>query len=341
LTYSGETNVQALAAVEPETPKLSIDYGRASLVSVADRGTRIRLDLAGRSGTAILGDAQSALAIEVLPCLPLGSDPLATPLHVVVRLYATSGQVSWDEGTGVVSPFGAGQALILVDDSPARLIDSGPLPEWIEGRDISDVDRTASDELEKHLGTDRPLSLSLREAVEHRRVEVRALACRALCCLDFFEPTLEALDDKRYRAYWHAHYDALRFAAARNRDSASKLRGAFDALWGDIAERLFRMMWAYSPEQLESGGAAELVELLEGEAMIARVLAIENLRRITGMTQLFYPETPPDRQKRKIVKWRQALAEGQIRYKTPPSPIPGIPAEKEAVVPKPGDSESP
>ena len=60
--------------------------------------------------------------------------------------------------------------------------------------------------------------------------------------------------------------------------------------------------------------------------MDIRVLAYENLRRITGgKTELYRPEREPDRQKRPILEWQRNLDEGTIVYKTLPSPVPKSP----------------
>ena len=81
-----------------------------------------------------------------------------------------------------------------------------------------------------------------------------------------------------------------------------------------------------APEQLEAGSAAELVDLLEHESMTARVLAYENLRRITDRTYQFRPEEDPGQETGKVLRWRKSQEEGQILYKTPPLPIPELAA---------------
>ena len=50
---------------------------------------------------------------------------------------------------------------------------------------------------------------------------------------------------------------------------------------------LFRLLTGYSNQQLENGGDTELLENLYSSSMAVRVLALENLHRITGTTLYF------------------------------------------------------
>jgi hypothetical protein len=334
-TFSGQTKGKVAESAEPETPHLSIEYGRATVVSsMADRGVQIRFDFAGRNGLVILSDAESEVALEVIPYLPLGSDPREAVGHRIVRLYGVTGEIAWSEGAGPLK-IGPGQVLQLIDDKPGEVVATGAIPAWVDGKDLSDIDRLGSLGLRQALVPGRPLSLSLAEKAEFRQAEVRALACRCLVCLDLFEPILRALNDESQHAYWRGHFDALRVAIARNQESASLLLKSLEGLQPDDASRLFRLLWGYSPAQLEEGGAKELVELLEHKAMIGRVLAIENLRRITDMTFIFRPEQPLAQQKSRLMKWRKSLESGEIRYKSPAPDFPSLPAGPASGGPKP------
>ncbi|MFV1967256.1 MAG: hypothetical protein ACC628_17650 [Pirellulaceae bacterium] len=325
VTFSGPASVELAAGAEPDTPKLVFDYGRAAVVSVDDRGARVRLDLAGHSGIAVLPDADSALAVEVIPYLAPGADPLANPALMGVGLFATSGQVTWSEGPGEPLSVAAGQVLVLEGDDAPQLLDAGPLPDWIDGRDLSQLEWSASAELKTHLTTDRPISLSLLERTDFRRIEVAVLACRCLSYLDDFEPIVAALNDERHYSYWDGHFDVLRSALARSRESASNVLMALEKTYTEDSDDFFRMLWGYSAEQLESGEAENLVGFLEHNSMIARVLALENLRRITGKTLQFRPEETPGQERSKVARWRRDLEDGFVRYKNRPT-APGLSA---------------
>jgi hypothetical protein len=317
LTISGATRVSVDEPVDADTPALSIPFGRIILVSVADEGARLALNLAGHRGIAVLTDAASELAVEVVPEMITGSDPRTSAGRIRVRLYVPSGDATWEVG-GIAQPIRAGQVWVATADSEGTIRDAETMPPWIDGGNLSLMDRRASSELEPYLDPGRPLSLSLAEKTEFRLAEVRALASRCLCSLDQFEPILEMLNDESQRSYWHAHFDALRGALGRSPESAVAMMSALESLYGPESATLFRLLCGFSPPQLEAGAGGQLIDLLEHERMIARVLAFENLRRITGKSLLFRPEQEPGQERSKVVKWRQALERGELRYPAPP-----------------------
>lgn len=314
VTFSGETSVQLHEASDASTATLQMSYGRSVIISTDSAPARIRLELPDRSGIVLLKGAESALAVEVAPFVAEGEDPTTAPRHVRVRLMPSTGQAVWQEATGEQS-IQAGQVLSWVDREPALVASSGPVPAWVDGTDVADIEMSASQELKRFLALDRPINLSLLERAEFRREEVRALACRCLCGLDAFEPSLKALNDPAQRSYWQAHFEVLCASVQRQGESASRLLADLQKTHGDAATAIFRLFWGYSQDQLDGGGAQQLVQQLEDSLLMVRVLAIANLRRITDKTFLYRPEQPPAQEKSKILKWRKALESGEIRYR--------------------------
>ncbi|MBC8355415.1 MAG: hypothetical protein H8E66_25845 [Planctomycetes bacterium] len=322
VTLVGESYVEFGQKKEPTAPMLKIETGRATIVPLGDPEAVVHLSAAGRIGSVSFGDADSKLAVHVMQYLPPGQQPQLEPSVPMIQLFAVSGQVSWkEEGSGefVVS---AGQVLTIAGDGSPTLYEAGELPKWIVGKDLADIDRLASAELRRDLATDRPLGLSLLELTEFRQVEVRSLACRSLCSLDMFDRAIEALDGAKLRSYWYAQFDALRGALARSPESAIKLQRSLEKIAGDDAELMYELLCGFDPDQLGAGGAKELVDALESERVATRVLAYENLRRITDKTQLFRPEQPPAQQKGEVMKWRRNLSAGAILYQDPPAALP-------------------
>ena len=72
LTFSGETSSEVLVGSQPGMTQLKLDHGRLTIVSVADAGAQIELQLPERTGTVVLSDADSMLAVEILPVWPNG-----------------------------------------------------------------------------------------------------------------------------------------------------------------------------------------------------------------------------------------------------------------------------
>jgi hypothetical protein len=171
------------------------------------------------------------------------------------------------------------------------------------------------------IAPDRPITLSLHEALKDRRVDVRALASRCLAVLDDFEPALTQLSDPNQHSYWSAQFEALRQALARSPETAAKVRETVSLLRPAQAKEINRLLWSFSEEQVEKGAAADLVRLLEHEQMDVRVLAHLNLVSITGAWGFFRPERAPAQMKAAIQNWRDRLTKGAIVYRLPPSPL--------------------
>lgn len=178
--------------------------------------------------------------------------------------------------------------------------------------------------LEPLVDTRRAVTISLMERVEHRQHEVRSLAARCLAALDLFDPVLEQINDRRQKArlYWSPAVDSLHAAVARGPETAAKLRADLERRRAADAKAMYRILWGYSPEQLDSGGGKELVGLLEHKSMDVRVLAFDALIRITGRMRSFQPEKDPEQSKKDVRAFREELNGGHIKYAVPPEPLP-------------------
>jgi hypothetical protein len=286
----------------------------------------VHVDFGGRSGQFKFADLESIVALEVRPFLPIGADPLKSNPTLIVQMWTTGEGAEWQEPERPAVRLSPGQRLQLIDEVSATPVNDDVLPDWIDGKNLKDLDRRASQELRRFLTTDRPLALSLLEQTNYRQVEVRALACQSLCYLDIFEPAVAALGDSQHKLFWNAQIATIQTTLPFGPESVEKLRKDIDKVYGQDAEKIYRLLLGYSPEQLATGGAAELVNGLENELMAIRVLSFITLLRITDKTFLFKPEERPEVEKARVTRWRKLLEDGQIVYKTPPMPIPQAPA---------------
>jgi hypothetical protein len=320
LTVAGEAFLRLQVPDAVDVPRLTLDFGRIVLIPVGEMGNSVQVDFGGRAGRLTFGDNESTIAAEVRHYLPPGSDPMTEPANLVVQLWSASGSLEWQEPDRPAVRLTAGQRLQFIDETPIAVVDGAPLPEWIEG--FGDIDRLAAQALSEFLTTDRPLALSLMERTNHRRVEVRSLACRCLCYLDIFEPAIAAFTDIQLKTYWPRLLEAIQSTMPFGRESVTKLKADLEKLHGGKADRILGLLRSYSPEQLGAGGAAELVDALEDELVVVRVIAFYTLLRITDRSNLFRPEERPDQERPRVEKWRRSLKDGQIVYKVPPSPLP-------------------
>ena len=338
VTLAGESHLEFGQINDAAGPLIKIESGRAIIVPLGEPEAAIHLEVAGRTGSVLFADADSVLAVDVMKYLPPGQPPELDPAISIIQVFALSGRIAWKEEGAEEAAVSAEQVLVIEGEGEPALYEAGELPDWIVGKDLADIDRLASAELRRDLAADRPLSLSLLERTGFRQVEVRSLACRSLCALDMFDPAIEALDGAGLRSYWYAQFDALRGAMARSSESAIKLQRSLEKLTGDDAGLMYELLCGFNPDQLAAGGAKELVDALEHERASTRVLAYENLRRITDKTQLFRPEQPPAQQKGEVMKWRRNLGTGAIVYQHPPTALPtrrAVPADASGESPAP------
>lgn len=328
VTLSGPALVQLAAPLGKGTPKMEMQYGRAVIATTGRADERIALQLGEREGVATFSSADTTLAVEVSNYLPPGSDPQAAaggagPSITVTRMYVVAGRVEWEEAGKLVA-INAGQVRLLAEGSSGRTVTTRTLPDWVAPPGHGDPDRLASRTMEEFLKPEAPIRLTLNELLEDRRVEVRSLAVRCLSYLGQYEPFINELNDAFQKSYWDDSFDALRDAIARSPDSAAEVRAAFERQRGADGEKLYRMLWGYSPDQLAAGAAEELVNNLGHERMDFRVLAFENLRRITGMTLLYRPEYTERKNQANVQRWRERLKDMAIAYETPPTPLPEV-----------------
>ena len=123
------------------------------------------------------------------------------------------------------------------------------------------------------------------------------------------------LSNPLQRNYWTEHFLALRAAADLSSGSAEAIRLAAVSMDAANAKAIERLMTGYSKAQLIEGGDEELVAMLDSPSMPVRVLAIENLRAITGTSLYFRAEQENAIRRESGTKaWRARQRNGTIRY---------------------------
>jgi hypothetical protein len=319
--FAGPSDVQILAPTNNGEPALAMRFGRMFAGTAGVAGAGIYLELGGHRGMATFADATSEAAIEVRPYLPPGQNPEQDGVvQLVVHIFVLSGRVEWqDLDSGVMTPISANQVRIAVGDR-VQTIAVNQSPAWVQREGLSAVDRMASSDLETSIAPDRPIGLALNESTMDRKSEVRSLAARCMAYLQSYDALLDRLRKDPQRAYWASEFDTLREVLALSQASARSLRETIERMCGEDAVAAYRMLWGFSPQQLQAGDDQRLVEFLEHDSMIIRVLAFENLRRITGKTLSYRPDVTEVRRKSAVRDWQDLLEAGAIIYQSLPSP---------------------
>jgi hypothetical protein len=326
----GGTQIALLPTDAAGVPGVKADFGRLVMHTVGKPEARLRLQVGNRSGVITFADAESVVALEVIPVHSPGTDPQASPPSVVADLYASGGQISWDEGGGaetLVVP--AGNWVMLSDQPTQPPILVQDLPKWVAGEDMDSLekgaDRLASATLARELQADRSVrfgaSLVLMELNEHPRKENRWLAARCLGYVGDFGPLAAALNDADYPPVWtDESIEYLRAAVARGPEMAARVQEALAKQYGQDAASLYRMLWGYTLGGLREGHEAEqLIDYLNHETLAVRTLSFWNLRNIfgLGLGLLYRPTDREPIRRAHAQRWKQRLESGELWIKVP------------------------
>ena len=123
------------------------------------------------------------------------------------------------------------------------------------------------------------------------------------------------LSQAKQRNYWPEHLAALRSVVNRSPDAANAIRANIGKMDSADGASLFRLLVGFSQNQLVEGGDEELLGMLNSSSMSVRVLALEHLREITGVTLSFRPEEENAiRRKAALKKWQARQRNGDIRW---------------------------
>lgn len=309
-----------------------LELQRGRVVITAERDA-VPLEIADLEGDFLVQFQQTgqAVAIDVFPFRAPGTDPLnpenrmfVTQLQVLVgpiHLHFSEQQIELQTGQSYMR-VGGGSFQEFTATTPWQ---------WLDARSESPIQREAKENLLSLISAEEPILLGLQQASQFRRVEVAALAVQTMALLGNTEPYFGGkgkLSDPAHKSYWQDHVKALKAAIDFSPQGAATVRANLAAMDAANAAILFRLLWDYSPEQVEAGADAQLVEFLDSPQMAIRVLALESLRRMTGTTLFFKAEQEnTSRRRPEIKKWETRLRRGDIRWQS--LPLPGIEVPQE------------
>jgi hypothetical protein len=298
---------------------LSLESGRM-LVTAKKAGTTLMVRLGDEAIRLSFAEAGTVAAASVKhfrapgfdPLLPESRIPLSAVLSVqgTVKLATSETEDALDTGQQRVRRGSAAPAI-----SPVELA-----PDWIDppDRDASSLEASAREGLLELLKGDQPLEIALRESTLFRRSEVGALSAQTLLVLgrgDVYFGGDGVLSEPKQRAYWPDHFKLLLETVDRSAESAQRVRDSIVKMDSANAVPLFRLLAGYSQKQLVEGGDEELVELLDSASMAVRVLALENLHKITGTTLYFRAEQENAVRRGPVIKkWIARQRKGDIRW---------------------------
>ncbi len=267
-----------------------------------------------------LASPDTIAAIQLTHTREAGLDPLLPENHLAIRrLVAVNGSVTAEIG-GLSIAIESGNQWSQVGGGEPSLEPLDTVPDWAT-EVVPNADAlatTARQNLLAMLDDATSLEIGLRELLAFRRSEVADLAARTLLVLgksDVYFGGAGVFSDSKQRAYWPQHYDALLSRVNSGAEAALEVQQAIKKMDAAAEVQLFRMLTGYSNEQLEAGSDLQLLENLDSADMSVRVLAFENLRRITGVTFNYRAEHDSKaRREQYMKKWRVRQRKGGIRW---------------------------
>ncbi len=300
-------------------PILHVLSGRI-LVRSTSPGGSLSVKLGEQMVDLTMADSESVVAASIKHFRAPGQDPLEPGNGVeLTGVLCVQGSMKLASGDATES-LQTGQQWVKRTAADAKISPVDSVPEWINPPDpaVTSLAAGAREGLIELISGEPSLEIALREATLFRRSEVAALAAESLLYFgqgDIYFGSDGILSEPKQRAYWPEHYLELMSRIDRGPDAAAQLVASIEKMDAANAKSILRLLTGYSPKQLETGGDAELVDMLDSESMAVRVLALEHLHRITGTTLYFRAEQDNAvRRAPGIKKWRSRQRMGDIRW---------------------------
>lgn len=313
--------VQASWSIDDdEQPVMHVEYGRV-IITAGEPNTEMKIQLGQEMLTLSLAEPQTVAAASVTHFRAPGFDPLNPSNRIPLSgVLSVQGELAVG-AEGKSEKLDTKQQWVKRGKAGPKVSDLDASPAWTDPPDAADVSLEASarEGLLELLKSEQPLEIALREATLFRRSEVASLAAQSLLSLglgDVYFSGNGILSEPKQKAYWTDHFKALVACVDRSAEAAEELKTAIGNMDSPNETPLFRLLTGYSQKQLVEGGDEELVEMLKSPSMSVRVLALENLRKITGTALYFRPDQESSvRREKDIKKWEVRQTKGDIRWK--------------------------
>lgn len=303
------------------TPQIEFRLGRALLKTDVnnDRQRSLLISAAASQLRITLMDASSSVAIEtkyesiVKEHGPVTDRSFVAP---VLGLHSIEGQISIQllgKTEQSSTNLAVGQSIWIRDGISTPAVASPP-PAWVDPASDRAVDIVAAGDIHRLLNGKEPVDSTLMKLATNRRPETRALAAQSLAMIgrwDWVPLEKNSLADKRDRSYWGPLLDLTRQLLAANPEDAAKLSailGSHDPQRGPLRT----LLWIGPTQaQLEKDLLKTIVDILDSEAILDRILAINQLQRLTGK-DFGYEAGEPKRAS--IQQWNRELVTNRLQF---------------------------
>lgn len=302
-------------------PTVQLIAGHA-VIETTKPNITLAVEMAGIPAVLSIADAGTRVGISSEFERRRGMDPLEPQNHqVVASVMAINNNVSV-QANGGDNLIPMGSKWMAPENEPAQTLVMQTAATWLdpESEQPGSLDAQARESL-LTLINDKPLMVALREALSFRQDEVGALAAKTMLSLgagDVYFGADGIFNRSRQRSHWEGHFKAIRNMVDRDPATAQAILDSIIRVDAADAKKLFQLLTGFTNNQLTEGADQDLIDDLDSTSMPVRVLAIENLRDITGTT-LYYraEEDNPNRRVSVIKKWSARQRKGDIRLSKP------------------------
>ncbi|HBE69978.1 MAG TPA: hypothetical protein DDW52_17670 [Planctomycetaceae bacterium] len=240
-------------------------------------------------------------------------------VRVLLQIEGSSRITDSAASTQAVLPIGEAQAWI--DSEKARQFAVLQIPTWLRPAATRPIDRVAAGRLQQRIaaGQENGTSLTklLDQVVASGSPEVVALAVEIQILTGDIASLPRALGSERLSGYWPELIDVARQCFASGRTMASEARDQFMSvgLASEDAEQFVAQIVGQESTSSFRDEAAAFVEQLESPQLQKRVLAIYQLRTLTGSPGGFLPHRP---RRELITQWRKLVSSDRFKTIAPP-----------------------
>ncbi len=311
-------------------PNVSIRSGLYFLFATPD-AKEINLDCNGLMLTIRFASTDGGCALEVQNEWSSSTDEMSKTGELasssVVRLIGVQGEIehSCKEVGGAESKgtLGVGQITRWKDGKSSGASELTEEIWWFRTSVTRPIDQLASKALQRALIGREPgvIETELTEHMSPLRIYelTVSLAVRTRIMLGRYDGLFES-DGVFNRGNLHIHWASLfsQVAQSMGRDeNRLALANAIRQAAPNRANTLFSLLALPTQEQLAAGSDKLLVDSLSSPQMDERVIAFQQLNRITGKTLMYHPDKNPAEGAQ---QWRKLLVKNEIRYPEPSKP---------------------
>jgi hypothetical protein len=331
----GGTSVQLLAPTGGARFGIALREGKIVLRSGGSKtpGTEYRpLVVAFKAGDEVFQltflKPETQCGLEIIPGFPTKPHEDARDTGYHGALYVVSGDVKFTEPAGRQRTFAAGRWISLAPSDRAAATDvaggtfrakGSPVLGWLnpESRRVPPALAKVAHDFEAEFLADQPVSASIGTVAKNERnPKIAELAAKTLALTNQYAALVEILSQVPHEEAVHAAANGLRAwlpQAPNHADLLQKeLVTAFPtgpkSLTADMDDRaiVLRLLWGYNSDDARDRKTSDqLVQWLDHDVLAVRLLAIDQIRGLTGQTLHYRAAMPAGDRKRLKKDWER------------------------------------